>query len=491
MAKSVKVNFVFNLFNNISGILFPLITFPYVSRILMADGIGQINFFISILSYISLFTCLGIPLYAIKEIAKVRDNKEEMSRTTIEILLLHTALSFCGYFVVALLCMTVAEIRVDIPLFLILSLSIIFTALGCEWFYSGIEEFKYITIRNLLVKILYVILLFAFVRNKNDLHIYGILTILGTVGNNAFNFIYLRKFINIKPISLSSLHICRHLRPSFKIFVLNLIISIYSNLDLVMLGFMKNVTIVGYYAAATKIVSLFQGISGSLRGVMLPRFSYLFQNGQVDTFNQLAQRVMDFTLFISLPLTCGIVIMSPILIRIFCGESFLPAITTLQIISPILLAISISAIIGIQILYPQNKEKIVIISTAIGAITNLGLNIILIPYFGNDGAAIATVVAETLVTISMIIMGRMYIPLNLWSKHYQNCILGSAFILVVCYFVYRLATPDIVALFLIPTMGGLVYLLFMYIVKDEFLKYMIATTKEKIYGKKNSIVHTT
>ena len=159
MPLSVKTNYILNLINTGTQMLFPLITFPYACRIIEPQGIGQVNFFSSIIGYISLFTCLGIPMYAIREIARNRNDVVKMNRTAIEILLLHALLTIAGYLIVAVLCLTIPQIKTDIPLFLILSLTIFFTAIGCEWFYQGIEDFKYITIRGLIVKLVSVILL--------------------------------------------------------------------------------------------------------------------------------------------------------------------------------------------------------------------------------------------------------------------------------------------------------------------------------------------
>jgi O-antigen/teichoic acid export membrane protein len=207
MARSVKANYLFNLINSASQLLFPLITFPYASRIMMADGIGQVNFFQSIISYISLFTCLGIPMYAIREIAKVRDNLEKMTRTTVEILLLHAFLTLFGYIIVAAICMTVAKVQTDIPLFLILSVSIFFTAIGCEWFYQGIEDFKYVAIRGIVVKTVSVLLLFLLVKSKEDILWYGAYTVFGVLGGNIFNFIRLRKYLHRDFVGFSKLHL--------------------------------------------------------------------------------------------------------------------------------------------------------------------------------------------------------------------------------------------------------------------------------------------
>ena len=240
MAKSVKANYLFNLINSASQLLFPLITFPYASRIMMADGIGQVNFFQSIISYISLFTCLGIPMYAMREVAKVRDNGKKMTQIAVEILLLHAFLSLLGYVVVAIVCMIVPQVQTNVPLFLILSVTIFFTAIGCEWFYQGIEDFKYVAVRGLIVKSVSIVLLFLLVKTKEDILWYGIYTVLGTLGGNVFNFIRLRKYLYRNVVHFSTLHPFRHLKPALQIFVFNVIVSIYLQLNNVLLGFMKD-----------------------------------------------------------------------------------------------------------------------------------------------------------------------------------------------------------------------------------------------------------
>ena len=207
MSKSLKKNYLYNLIITVSSMIFPLITFPYAARILMADGIGQVNFFSSIISYISLFTCLGIPLYAVREIAKVRDDHNKLVKTTTEILLLHLCLTFLGYVVVCIMAFCVDKVSVDIPLFLLLSTSLLFTALGCEWFYKGMEDFKYITMRALFVRCISVILLFLLVHTKEDIYWYAFCTVIGTVGNNLYNFIRLRKYVNLQFLKFNYLNI--------------------------------------------------------------------------------------------------------------------------------------------------------------------------------------------------------------------------------------------------------------------------------------------
>lgn len=480
MAQSIKVNYFFNLVNTLAGILFPLITFPYASRIMEADGIGQVSFFTSIINYISLFTSLGIPIYAIREIAKVRDDQVQMNKTALEILFLHAALTIIGYIVVAILCVTVAKISLNIPLFLILSLSIFFTAIGCEWFYKGIEDFKYITIRGLIVRIVYVILLFTLVHSKSDLFIYAALSVLGTVGNNIFNFVRLRKYFKPHILFLKDLCISRHIIPAIRIFALNAVISLYVNLDTIMLGFLRDNAAVGYYEGATKMTKLLLGIVQALQTAMIPRFSYLAKAETMAKFDELCQKVVDFIVMISIPIAAVLFVLAPVFITLFCGSTYTPAIITLRIISPIVILISLSGIPCFQILYPLGKENIAIMSTATGAFVNLLLCVICIPLLSENGAAIATVVGEATVAVTMYLYGWKYIHIKYKSTHYLNCVIGGILMFGTMFYLSKFGLGDFLNLVLIPLSGFLIYGSFLYFRKDSFVVYILMIVTNKI-----------
>ena len=435
MAKSVKANYLFNLINSASQLLFPLITFPYASRIMMADGIGQVNFFQSIISYISLFTCLGIPMYAIREVAKVRDNPEKMTRITVEILLLHAFLTLLGYMAVAVICLTVTKVQTDIPLFLLLSATIFFTAIGCEWFYQGIEDFKYVAIRGLLVKLLSVVLLFLFVKTKEDILWYGAYTVLGVLGGNIFNFIRLRKYLHRDVIDFRALHPLRHLKPALHVFALNVVISIYLQLNNVLLGFMKDAEAVGYFTAATKIMMITMSISSSLGAVIMPRTSNLIAEGRMDEFRILIQKSYDFVLALAMPLTVGLIFTSPSIILLLSGEGFAPAVLTSQIVASNILMVGLSGVMGIQVLYPLGKINIVILCTLIGAAVNVFFNVLLIPRYGHNGTAVAYMLAEVAVTVSMFLIGRKYIPIQFLKKQHLHYVGGGIVMGGVLYFI--------------------------------------------------------
>lgn len=481
MADSVKSNFIYNLINVLSTLLFPLITFPYSSRVLMAEGIGQVNFYNSIINYVVLLTSIGIPMYGIREIARVRDNIQKRSITAVEILTLNILLNVVGYFVIGILCVTVPQIQENVPLFLLLSLIMILNTIGCPWFYSGVEDFKYITIRALLIRVLGVILLFALVKSSNDLLYYALCTVICTAGNNIINFIRLRKYVSLSAFKLTEINIVRHLKPALAVFVFNLITSIYINLDSVMLGFLSNSASVGYYTAATKLSHMLLSLVSALGTVMLPRLSNLVSIGRMDEFYRLSQKAFNFITLIAFPVCIGLIVLSPTLIYLFSGETYKPAVITLQLISPVIIAISISNLTGLQILYPLGKIKIVTISTCVGALVNFILNILLIPHFSQNGAAIATVAAELSVTISQFFIAQKYIPFKLINRNTFLYLITAVAMGAVCYFVsVLLKGNEVLKLIIIPIVGALVYGVIMIFTQDSICKEIVETVKNKI-----------
>lgn len=477
MAQSVKVNYILNLINTGTQMLFPLITFPYVCRVIEADGIGQINFFQSIISYISLFTCLGIPMYAIREIARDRSDVVQMNRTAMEILLLHSMLTLVGYAIVAILCLTVPQIQVNIPLFLILSLTIFFTAIGCEWFYQGIEDFKYITIRGLIIKTVSVVLLFIFVKSKTDLLYYGCYTVFGVLGGNIFNFFRLRKYIHRENIIFSELHIKRHIKPVLKVFSFSVVTSIYLQLNTVLLGFLKNALAVGYFAAATKVMQMLLMMSSCLGSVMMPRASHLIAENKEDEFNRLIQKSYDFTLAIALPMTIGLIFCAPSLITALCGVKFEHSILPSQIIAPIILMVAISNVFGIQVLFPKGKINIVTLCCGIGAVADLILNLCLIPFFSYIGTSIAYLGAEVATTVSMYFIGRKYIPIIYFKKSHLTYALGCIVMAFALYGLSLLQLPTLTILLLQGCCGVLAYFIILCICKDEMLVQILSKIK--------------
>lgn len=476
MSKSVKANYILNLINTGTQILFPLITFPYACRVIEPDGIGQVNFFSSIIGYISLFTCLGIPMYAVREIARDRNDVVKMNRTAVEVFLLHTLLTVVGYLIVAVLCLTVPQVKVGVPLFLILSLTLFFKAIGCEWFYQGIEDFKYITIRGLVVKIVSVVILFVLVKTKEDLIYYGIYSVVGVLGGNIFNFIRLQKYIHRENIIFPKLNISRHIKPVLQVFSLSVVTSIYLQLNPVLLGFFEGNTAVGFFTAATKIMTVVMGLSACLGTVMMPRTSNLIAEHKDEEFNSLIQKSYDFTIAISFPLACGLFVAAPYIIKVLCGQEFISATFASQVIAPIILMVGISNVMGIQVLYPKGKINIVVRCCLIGAVVDLLLNICLIHLFSYNGTAVAYLCAEIATTVSMYVIAKKDLPIRFFRKCHADYFLGSVLMSAILLLVPSLFSSfsSITVLTVQVVAGAIVYFMFLLLRKDNFVMQIIS-----------------
>lgn len=478
---SIKYNFALNLTNTIVGFLFPLVTFPYVSRVLNPDGIGIVQFYQSVIAYIVLLTSLGIPLYAVREVAKVRDDVESRNRITAEIITFHVILSALGYIAVAILCIFVPRIYEHLALFLLISSTIAFTVLGVSWFYQAVEDFRYITIRSLVVKTLCAAALFIFVKTREDVMIYALILVLADVGSNILNFFRLRKYFKGTSVSYKEMRIMRHLKPTLRIFVLNLIISIYVQLNSVMLGFLSTDAAVGYFASATRITRVLLAVGTSLGAVLLPRMTNMIETGRFDEFKKLEKKALDFVFTVSLPLACGLFLVAPQFVPVFSGNQFMPAIPCVKIMSPIILFIGFSGMIAMQILYPQNKEHLVIWSSSCGALTNFVLDLILIPRFQQNGAAIATLIAEFSVVAVMIIIGRKYLHYRFFNKQALLIVISTGIMaagvlgiqhLFASWTAFRLLIIEIIA-------GIIIYGVLMIIFKNELAMKAIAIASSK------------
>ena len=466
---SLKNNVVLNYINTLASIVFPLITFPYAARILQPDGIGLVNFQNSIIGYITLLSSLGIPLYAVREVARVRDNVEERNRVTVEIALLSLILAAGGYVIVFAVGELVPQINAHLSLFYILSLSILFTALGVSWFYTAIEDFKFITVRGLIIRVLFVVALFLFVKSKEDLLIYGVVIVGSTVGNEFINFIHLRKFINIFKLNWSKVNIFRHLKPSFSIFVLNLSVSLYVQLNPVMLGFLSDNTQVGYYTAGSKLSYIILSVVTSMSTVLIPHVSNMIQVHDAEKFKQLITKVYHYYMALALPFTIGLIVLSVPLTLVICGNSFYEASYVTAITAPVIIFVSITNIIGFQVLYPYGKENYVTYSTIGGAVINLIVDIPLILLWGSIGAAIATFCAELAVLLIQVRLARRYIPFKYFDDSIKLYVLSSILMAVAVFLTSGLFNKPIIQL-LVPTCVGIVvYFLILYYKKDDIL----------------------
>ena len=477
---SVKKNIILNGINTVTGILFPVITFPYAARVLLPEGIGAVNFLNSIISYIVLLTSLGIPLYAVKEVAKYHDDKINRDKVTVEIIILSTILCLFGYIAVWLLAKYVPQIHRQSSLFYILSLTIVFTSIGVNWFYQGIEDFKFITIRAIIIRALAAAALFLFVKDASDLLIYGMITVGSTVGNNFINFIHLRKHISLKHLEFKQLHFLRHLKPSLHVFILNLIISLYIQLNSIMLGFMAGDDAVGYFTAGTKISHIGLTLIGSLGTVLLPRCSHLLKIGDKTAFGSIINKSLNLTLALSLPMTAGLMLLATQITLVFCGDEYQPAVIVLILNAPVVIFISLTNLMGIQILYPMDKINIVIFSVTVGAVLNFIFNLIFIPAYAATGAAIATLIAEFGVLVVQVMFGKEYYPFSISSIFNIKYITATIIMSITVFIVIVILKSGIQQLIFGTLTGIISYILSLYCMNDSLMLELTNLLRKKI-----------
>ena len=384
---SVKYNFFMNFVLNASRFVFPLITFPYLSKVLLPEANGKLAFASSALNYFVMVASLGIPTYGIRACAAVRDDKDGFSKTVQEIFIINliaTALTGITY----IICIyTVPRFYEDKTLFYINGISLILNLVGMDWVFRALEQYDYITIRSIVFQIISIFFMFALVQ--------AIISVFAGVGSCILNLKRIIEIISLKRYSDYCLK--RHLKPIFILFAQSLAISVYTNLDTLMLGFMKTDTDVGFYHAAVKIKELLLALITSIGTVLLPRLSYYYKNNMADHFKNTVVKSLNFTLMISLPLAAFFIFYAKDSLLFISTREYLPAVPVMQIILIALIPIGITQVLGVQILTPMEKEKYVLYSVIIGAGSDFLLNLLLIPGYGAAGAAFATTVAEFIV----------------------------------------------------------------------------------------------
>lgn len=393
----MKKNMLLNVLLKVTSILFPMITFPYVSRILEPAGIGRASFANSFVAYFAMFAQLGIPVYGIRECAKVRDDKLALTRTAHELLFINMVASAAATLVFVIAVFTVPKLRDNRWMLLLMGVSISLRALGAEWLYSGMEDYEYIVKRQILCNVMAAAGVFLFINGKEDELYYGILLVFSSSAAGVFNFLNLKKYIDLRWVG--GYRPMRHIRMIMTFFGLALATVIYTCLDTVMLGFMNSDEQVGFYTIAVKIRELLVSVLTSVSAVLLPRASYYVEQERYEEFFTIIRNTMRFIIILAVPSSVYFILFAPHGIGLFAGDAYGKSVLSMRVIMPVVVFISITNIIGIQLCVPLGKEKEVLKSVILGATTDLVINAVMIPRYGSVGAAIGTLIAEGMVLI--------------------------------------------------------------------------------------------
>lgn len=401
MAQSIKRNAFYNVLLNIAAVIFPLITAPYVSRVLEPDGVGLFNFSFTYSGYFALVAMLGIPTYGVREVSKIRNDKEALSLLVSQLLSIAAVTTLFVSSIYILTIALIGQLSENFVIFLIAGFVIYLAPFRINWFYQGIEEFGIITKVTLIVRTLSVICLFVFVKEKNDLVIYVVLSVLGTVLADMWNYSSMI-CSGIKP-KLTFKGLKPHVGPLMILFASSIAVSIYTVLDTIMLGFITDYDEVGYYSNALHISRVIMTVVTSLSLVVVPRVSYYMKNKDFENINVLINKSFSIVTFLSFPISLGLICLAPVFVPLFFGEHFMGAVIPLMILSLLIPIIGLNNLTGTQILIGFGLDKLLFYSVLAGTISNFILNCIMIPLYGSIGASVASVSAEILVLAATII----------------------------------------------------------------------------------------
>jgi O-antigen/teichoic acid export membrane protein len=475
---TIKRNFIYNALLSLSHVIFPLITFPYVARIILPTGIGEVVFIESICKYVILFSALGIPIYGVREIAKVKTDQIKLNRLFTELVLLNGMLTVVvlGLFIVSFLCIDVFSS--DINFYILGCFLILSNVFTIEWYFQGIEQFKFITLRNLLVKTILTFLIFTLVKERSDVLIYFTIIVLGSVLNAIINFKYALKIVRLD-FKLDFKGLKRHVKPLFFIFSSIAFISIYTLLDTIMLGFMTNAETVGLYSAGLKVSRIPIMFVGALGLVLLPKLSEQFHNGEMEEFKLMIQKSLQFVFTFSIPVIFFLLSLSHEAIVIFAGNNFIKSGSVLMILSALSLLIGLSNIFGLQILTPMGKDKFLSYSVLLGVVVSVGLNLLLVPKYQENGAAWSNLIAEITVTAATFYFANKSIKISFdWVFIFKNIVFALPLFLI----------PNVVSQLHMDTITGLVISIVISVVYFILIQlYVIKNTL--IRNLKNSVLH--
>lgn len=469
-------NFLYNQIYQLFLVLAPLITVPYISRVLGTDGVGLFSYSSSYAQYFVLLGMIGIDLYGSRQIARSKSSEEKYGRDFSNIYTLQfitTATALIIYLIIF-----VGINKDHRMLYLAQGTVVVASMFDISWLFIGLEDMKSVVLRNAFVKIVGIILIFILVRKPSDIILYALIMGGSSVIGQGIMWAGFRKVVKVyKP---TTKEVFTHLTPALGLFVSQLAIQIYVLLDRSMLGFMSDMSQVGLYANAQKTIRLVLTLITSLGVVMLPRMSALYSEGKMDEFKTMIYKAFNFVNFMAFPMVFGLIAIADGFSLWFYGAGFAGVGVLLQVGVLIIIAISWSNILGIQVMLPMDRERGFTISVVGGAVVNVIFNFILIIHYEAMGTTIASVIAEFTVTAIQIYLLRDVVKLGRIIKTAIKPLIGSIVMFLVIKLVERFVSKGIIATVIEVAVGVIVYIVVMIIIKDQFIKEANSIIKTKI-----------
>lgn len=478
--RSLKVNAILNVIKQMCSIIFPMITFPYASRVLGAFNYGKINFGSSIISYITLIASLGISTYAIREGAKVRNDHKKLSRLCDELFSINIISTVIAYAILFLLIIFWKRLDGYATLLIIQSLTVLFTTIGTDWINTIYEDYLFLTVRYLICQTFSLILMFIIVRTRNDYLNYAFASVINIAMANVINIGYIRKTYKLHPKFTIKINAKKHMKPIMALFGTAIASMIYINSDVTLLGIFKDEGEVGLYSVSAKIYNLVKQLLNALLIVSIPRISHEIANSDRKVVENHLSNILHTLLIIIFPASIGLLMLSKNIILLFSGNQYLNAYTSLQILSVALVFATLACFYINVVMIPYNQEGKVLFATGLSAVANILLNIILIPFWGQNAAALTTLIAEMIMTI----LGIYYTRKNITIRMTKPLIIGAGSgigVGAVCYLVLLFIGNMLLQIVLSVVLSVIFYIVYIFIadrsVFNHFSKLILSKMK--------------
>jgi O-antigen/teichoic acid export membrane protein len=477
---SLKKNVAYNTILTVSNVAFPIITTPYVSRILGVENIGVVNFAVTYASYFALFVALGIPMYGMREIAKQNNNPEGRNRTVSELFTINVLSAIIFSIVYLVTIFSVPSLSQNKEFLLVTGISVLFVPFNVDWFFSGREKFKLVTLRILTARAIALGGLFIFVCTREDIIPYLILTVVANLSSQIWSFVYMLK-TEVK-FRFSDLQIKKHLNAVLVLFASNIAISVYTMLSTLLLGFLSDYTQVGYYTSATKISRIILPIVTAMSPVMVARINTV--RGEKDSQKKILRLLNNsfgYMMMLAMPATVGLMMIAPHFVPLFFGAEFVPATVSLQILSLLIVIIGLSNFFGIQILVAMGYEKKFLTAVLFGTASNFCLNLLFIGKYGSVGASVASIIAELMVTVAAFIFALKVIPVRINIGSIFQPILAAMPIIPVSLLVNRITEYNLSYLLVTVVTSTIIYVSIMTVVfKNEQANQIVHSVIRRI-----------
>lgn len=393
---SLKNNIFYSILLVLANYVFPFLTYPYVSRVLGVTGIGAYNFVDSVINYFILFSSLGINTLGVREISKCKGDPDALARTFSNLLIVNLALTGLMLLVLVVSTMTVPQLSAHKELMYIGAFKLVFNCFLVEWFFRGLEEFSYITIRSIIIKLVYVAAVFTLVRTRDDVWVYFLLGCLTIVVNAVVNLVFARTRVRL---TFKGLEFGKTLKSLLALGVYSILTSMYTTFNVTFLGFVTDDVEVGYYGTATKIYYLVMAVISGFTSVMLPRMSGLVASGDMPKFKSYFTLAVELLLGFSLPVAAWMMLMASDIVMVISGPEFTGAVLPMIIISPLVLIVGYEQILVLQTLLPLGKDTVMLRNSIIGAVIGVALNVLLVPSLASIGSALVWIAVECVILV--------------------------------------------------------------------------------------------